>query len=155
MHPLRKLLILGANHLLSTGAVSLDAHDGSKQKSGHIFADIAGRPSVILWHDIGHEEMRISVWWDYDHAHHPQANKEGNFREQFHTSAPLAKRQHYPKFVGAVASGWLERATGKYLQGEGIKGIFDRYVRRDRASELAELATPTPTGFRAEGRVHM
>ena len=152
MHHHRKLLILGINHLLAIKAITLDEEEAP---SGHVFASIAGRPSVILWSSIGFGELRVSVWWDYDHAKHPQANSSGASREAFTTSAPLAKRSKYPVFVGATASGWLERKDGKWLQGKGPENIFDAYVRRDARNVLAVVQDPTPSGYGAEGRFYI
>jgi len=92
------------------------------------------------------------VWWKYDHSRHPQAELGGSSREQFKTSLPLAKKQHYPKFVGVTVSGWLERKTGKHLQGKGQKGLFDVYTRRGEKEILKSLSDPSPSGFKAEGK---
>jgi hypothetical protein len=145
----RKLLILATNHLLQNKLISLDGTDEGEQ---HCEAVIAGRNSIILWHDIGCQELRISIWWDYDHSKHPQANLIGNSKERFLTSEPLAKRQHYRRFVGAVLSGWLEREKGKYLQGKGKRGLFDLYRRQDAVAPLEALPVPHAEGFLAEGK---
>jgi hypothetical protein len=149
MHHHRKLLVLGINHLLQAGEITLDEKE---IPSGHVFVPIAGKPSVILWSSIGLGELRVSVWWNYDHEKHPQANLSGNYRENFTTSAPVAKRSKYSQFVGATASGWLERKEGKWLQGTGFHGIFDAYVRRDARNQLATLQDPTPVDYASEGR---
>ncbi len=149
MHHHRKLLVLGTNHLLDAGVITLDDVEVAP---GHRFTTLGGRPSVILWRSIGSGELRVSVWWDYDHSRHPQADLAGNARESFSTSAPLAKRSKYPQFVGAVASGWLERKEGKWLQGKGFHGIFDAYVRRDARLTLGAMKDPVPEGYEAEGR---
>jgi hypothetical protein len=153
MDSLRKLLVLGTNELVRAKHIDLN---GDTDVEGVIDATLAGRPAKIMWRGIGYGEIQISVWWDYDHGSHPQANLQGNRRESFNTAAPLAKRQHYPKFVGAVAAGWLERRKGKYLQGKGGRqGIFESYLRRDAQAALKALPDPKPTGFEAEGRVHL
>jgi len=145
----RKLLITGINYLLQNNLVSLSGKDEEHQ---HSMAEIAGRPSVILWHGISGDELAVAVWWDYDHSKHPQANLEGNSRENFRLLAPLAKRRHYPKFVGGVVSGWLERKTGKYVQGTGRKGITTEYLRADAKAALIEMVNPVGNGFLAEGK---
>ena len=155
MHHLRKLLVLGVNELLARGEVQLDGPSKNDHDDyGHIFWDIAGENSVVAWTNIGSQELRVSVWWKYDHEKHPQKDAPGNAQECFRTSRPLAKEQHYPKFVGAFASGWLERETGKYLQGRGPTGIFDKYVRRNELDALKQLADPIPAGFASEGDLH-
>ncbi len=154
MNDHRKLIVLGLNEALARGAIllTIPSTDDRSEEHGHFMTELAGRPSVVMWSDIGYGELRVSVWWDYDHSNHPQANMTGNSRENFTTSRPLAKRSHYPKFVGATASGWLERKTGKHLQGKGSQGIFDTYLRRDLKNALQAVPTPSPKGYNAEGK---
>jgi hypothetical protein len=152
VHPYRKLLVLAVNHLIDEGLIDLNAQQDVK---GHTQTTIAGRNTAINWTGIGCGEIRIAVWWDYDHSKHPQANLQGNFRESFQTGSPLAKRQHFPKFVGVVVSCWLEREKGKYLQGREGDFLPDRYARRGALAELEALPDPIPNGYAAEGRKHL
>ena len=160
MNAHRKLLIYGLNELLSKKLISLtpkgeinSEHD--EDENGHVFVDLLGYPSVILWSNAGFQELRISVWWKYDHSRHPQANLTGNAKESFVTSGPLAKRQHYKRFVGVTASAWLERKDGKWLQGEGSRAIFDIYTRSGEKAVLEKLPIPKPNGYKAEGQVYI
>lgn len=155
MNPYRKLLVLGLNELLIRGLLSLEWDGSSNEEVAHIETTIAGHNTIIAWQGIGYGEVRLSVWWKYDHAQHPQAHLSGNSRESFCTSAPLAKKQHYPKFVGVVASAWLERKCGKYLQGKNNEAIFDQYTRKGELQNLRGLLNPTPQGFFHEGAFHM
>jgi len=148
----RKLLVLATNELLKRNLISLDSEEDAR---GHVMATIAGENAVIMWRGIGWGELEISVWWKYDHAHHPQANLEGNAREEFKTSSPLAKRQHYPKFVGVTVSGWIERKTTKHLQGKKHDSLFAVYTRRGEKETLDALPDPIPDGFKAEGKFFM
>lgn len=152
MHWGRKLLVLGLNHLVDRRLLSLNGTGG---EGGHCEVEIAGRRSMILWEDIGFQELRISVWWDYDHSRHPQANLQGNSREGFRTSQPLAKRHRYREFVGATVSGWIERKSGKYLMGRGSKGLVDVYLRQDAKATLDGIPNPEPNGFEVEGKFRM
>lgn len=149
LHPLRNLLVLGINELLARNLISLE---GGNEDTSHLHTVIGGRPSVILWTGIGCDELRVSVWWDYDHSQHPQANLQGNSRETFVTSSPLAKEQHYPKFVGATVSGWLERQSGRYLMGSGRDRLFDTYVRRSTKPVLDAIPSVAPVGYEHKGK---
>ncbi|MGZ8406694.1 MAG: hypothetical protein ACXWVJ_01560 [Caulobacteraceae bacterium] len=154
----RKLLIWGINKLVSDKLISLRATGDDRtnpDEAGHLVTELFGEPTVILWANIGFEELRISVWWKFDHGRHPQANKQGNFRERFQTSAPLAKRQHYPKFVGATVSGWLERKNGPYLQGKNSERLFDLYTRRGETASLEALPVPEPLDFGPDGKFYL
>ena len=144
LHPLRKLLVLGLNEALARGLVTLDA---TQEANGHTFVQIAGRGSVVLWRDIGHGELRLSVWWGFDLGRHPQAEDE-----RFITSVPLAKRSRYREFVDVLASGFVERRTSPHLQGKGGGGLFDTYARRYACEVLAGIPDPVPAGFAVSGR---
>lgn len=64
MTPLHKLAIMALNELLSRQAITLDAPDTDGQSSGEtgfIRTQLAGKPTIINWNDIGHGEMRVSV----------------------------------------------------------------------------------------------
>ncbi|EPB9885995.1 hypothetical protein ACR6U3_003227 [Yersinia enterocolitica] len=156
VNPLRNLLVIGTNLLIKNGNISLDSgKDQSSSRQGYIIEDIAGKKSVISWSDIGCGELRISVWWDYEHDKHPQANLEGSSKERFRGASPLAKKQHYRQFVGVVASAYLERESGKYLQCTGKEGIFETYTRSSNKVLLSELKKEKPNGYKTEGRFHL
>jgi len=157
MTPLLRLAVMAVNTLLERDAITLDTSDTDgklREKAGYIFTDLAGKPTVINWNDIGYEELRISVWWDYDHSKHPQAFPElpdsCSNKEKFRTSQPLAKPQHYPKFVGVTLSFWFVRKDGKWIQcHEGKFHGFDRYIRRGMQDDLNALPDVMPNGFKA------
>jgi hypothetical protein len=149
MHAHRKLLVLGFNELLAQNLVSLNDEGDSR---GHIMARIGGEDAVLLWQTIGFEEIRISVWWKFDYSKHPQAQLDGPYRESFNGASPLAKSQHYSKFVGATVSGWLERKTGKYLMGKNAEGLFETYMRRGEREVVDAIPNPVPNGFKMEGK---
>ncbi len=148
----RKLLIFALNELLAKKLVSLDDPGNFANEDGHLFIDIAGQPSVVNWSSISGGELRLSVWWKYDHLRHPQANLLGNECEKFTSPEPLAKEQHYPKFVGAFGTGWVERRTGKWLQGMDGVNLHSVYTRRGEKTALDAIPTPVPNGFDAEGK---
>lgn len=152
INPYRNLLILAINTLIDKHLISLFGQS-SDNENGHIFIELFGYPSVILWQNIGFDELRISVWWKYNHELHPQANLTGYTRENFNGSRPLANRIHYKKFVGVVASGWLERDTGKFLQGKNNESIFGVYTRKGEREELERQLPQKPKGFESEGQV--
>jgi hypothetical protein len=144
----RKLLAEGLSQAIAQGLISIEApdDDGYTNESGHAMFGVAGRPSVFIWESIGHGELKISIWWDYDHSKNPAAS-----RECFSTVGPLAKKARYPEFIGAIASAHLERKTGSYIQGYGREGMFDTYLRRGERDIIDSFATLRPNAFRAEG----
>lgn len=150
--PHRNLLMAGLNELIKKKSFQLDIQNNEHtNEHGHLFVDILGYPSAVLWREIGFQEVEISVWWKYNHALHPQANLTGNAKENFRTSTPLADKKHYKKFVGAVIVGWLERREGKFLQGKGDEGILKKYVRRGEKTELENAPLVDAIGFEPTG----
>ncbi|UIK20256.1 hypothetical protein [Rhizobium leguminosarum] len=146
MYELRKLMVLAVNEAVKQGLLSLEAppNDGPTDEDGHLIAEIAGRPSVVNWSSISAGEVRVSVWWDYDHSKNPQANEKGDYRESFSSTQPLAKDSHYPKFVGVTVSGWLNekrrgtcRVTAKrifltFIYGADRRNCSSKSLSRNR-----------------------
>lgn len=154
--PYRNLLVAAVNKLIEEKHISLILEDVNEEREkGHIFLELFKHNSVIIWRNIGFGELSISVWWKYDHSKHPQANLEGSYRESFRSSEPLANKSHYRKFVGVAASCWLERLTGKYIQGKNRRGIFDIYTRKGELEILKELPIQKPKGYEISGRFHL
>lgn len=150
--PYRNLLVAATNLLLQKNLISLEYNkEIERSESGHIITTLFNYTTVIIWNNIGYGELSISVWWKYNHDNHPQANLKGNAKEHFRTLSPLAKRQHYKKFVGVVASCWLERKDGKFLQGKKRKCISNIYTRRNDKQELENLPIQIPNGYESEG----
>lgn len=155
-NPYRNLFVCAINQLIERNHISLNLDNvDENNENGHIFIKIFGHNSVVIWENIGFGELRISVWLKYNHNKHPQAYLEGNQKEKFKLTEPLANRKHYPKFVGVVASCWLERRTGKYIQGVKREGIFDIYTRKSELKFLKEQLELKPKGYEISGRFHI
>lgn len=154
--PYRNLIVAGLNELVKRQLISLTPTKLSSQKDdGHLFVNLAGFPSVVLWNDRSFDELLISVWWKYNHSKHPQANLTGNAKEDFNTETPLADRQLYKNFVGVTASCWLERRLGKYLQGEKRDYISNIYTRAGELKNLKQIPIQIPMGYEISGPFHM
>lgn len=152
--PYRNLLVSAVNELVSRNLISLEytTPDPNAEPDGYVLTELHGFSTAILWQHISYGEIRVSVWWKYEHVKHPQANLAGNARENFSGSSPLANSSQYRKFVGVVASAWLERKTGKYLQGTDRSSIFDIYTRRGEKDTLEKIPPQKPKGFMPEGK---
>jgi len=148
---------LAVNELLKQGCITLDCPNDAKlieSEHGHIKVELAGFESIVLWRNIGYGELSVSVWWNYDHSKHPQAEMDGAYREGFTSDRPLTKKSKYPDFVGAVISGYLERKDGKYLMGKDTNFLTRTYLRNDMIDHLKNLPTPNPDRYLSEGRIH-
>ncbi len=53
-----------------------------------------------------------------------------------------------------LVAGWLERKTGKYIQGKNNESIFDRYIRKGEKAELEKLPLQKTKRFKTEGKFH-
>lgn len=155
-NPHRNLLVAGVNDLLNKKLIILESPDSqnTRNEQGHVFTEIFGFPSVVKWRDIGFGELEISVWWKYDHSRHPQAELEGNNRENFNSTTPLARKELYKNFVGVTATGWLEREKGKHLMGKDREKLFGIYTRKGEKSALEKMPVQIPLGFEAEGKFY-
>lgn len=155
LNPYRNLLVAAVNKLIAGKHITLDPSNVDPEtENGHIFINLFGHPSVILWSNGGFDELLIAVWWKYDHSKHPQANLEGNAKENFNLREPLANKLHYKKFVGVVSSCWLERRNGKYLQGENQDYIAIIYRRKGELANLKEIPAQKPIGYKSSGPFH-
>ena len=154
--PYRNLLVAAINKLIEEKYISLDLEGINQlEEKGHVVLELFKHNSVILWSNRGFGELLISVWWKYDHSKHPQANLEGNQRENFSLPEPLAKKNHYRKFVGVVTSCWLERKNYKHLQGKNREHITVDYTRKGELEFLKELPTQKPNGYDISGPFYL
>ena len=155
LDPYRNLLIAATNKLIEGKHISLRLENINEDKErGHVFLNLFGYKSVIIWRNIGRGELTISVWWKYDHSKHPQANLKANAKESFNLFQPLANKSHYKKFVGVTVSCWLERKSGKYIQGKNRERLIDIYTRRGELELLKNTPVQKPNGYESSGRFY-
>jgi hypothetical protein len=162
----------------------IDIRSTEPVKAGYVELELLGFKSVINWNDVGHGEIRLSVWWDFDKTKHPQhldggykkhvllddipeadqhkyfGNKktiysDSSFVEQYTTSSPLAKKSYYKDFVGVTCSCWIERINGPYLQLSEQHDCFDSYVRSGNKKDLLNIPDCIPNGFPLSGPFHL
>ncbi|MFS6814975.1 hypothetical protein [Citrobacter meridianamericanus] len=148
---LLNLVVTALNECIKREKIDLNASstEDDQKKNEYLLCEIGGKPVVINWYDIGFDELRFSVWWDYDHSKHPQQNDE-----RFNSSRPIAKREKLKEFLGACVSCWIERKTGKYIMGKDGDRLFDVYVRQSNFNELLSLPKVEPCGFEVSGKYY-
>ncbi|WP_207968294.1 hypothetical protein [Yersinia pseudotuberculosis] len=150
---LLNLVIVALNEAIKRGDVDLNgkSSEGSEQKrAGYFFTLIGGKNSVVNWRDVGFDELRISVWWDYIQELHPRKEFE-----EFTSTRPIVQNRHFTHFMGACASCWLERNTGKYIMGTNGSSLFDIYLRSSSENELKSLPVEEPLGYQGGGKFYM
>lgn len=146
MNPHRKLFVLALNELLNKNLLTIHWDGSSRDNDGFLETTIAEKNTVINWRDHGSGEILITVWWNYEESRDPRAS------EKSHSQTPLAHRSRYQDFVGVVASIWLERERGRYLQGKGSEHIGNKYARKGELEILRALPNPEPIGYLVEGK---
>lgn len=151
MNPYRKLLVSAVNALLDRGEISLDSDDVCSCVDfdrmcciGHsIKCEIFGCESVINYTHISFGEVRINIWWDFQGE---------EYNETLKTDTPVVRRSELKNHVAVCVGGWLERKTGKYLQGRKTEAVLMRYRRKGELSKLNQLKAPKCHGFAPEGQ---
>ncbi|PHM67963.1 hypothetical protein [Xenorhabdus kozodoii] len=71
---LQNLLVMSLNEAVKQGHIDLNGQsptNSNDKEQGYFITEIAGKPTVINWFDIGYDELRVSIWWDYFHDLHP------------------------------------------------------------------------------------
>lgn len=148
---LLNLVVTALNECIKRERIDLEAtsSEDDQKKNEYLLCEIGERTTVINWYDIGFDELRFSVWWDYDHSKHPQQKDE-----KFNLSRPVAKREKLKDCLGACVSCWIERRTGKYIMGNDGDRLFDVYVRQSNFDALLNLPKVEPYGFKASGKYY-
>jgi transcriptional regulator with XRE-family HTH domain len=146
----RKLLIIAINILLKENKISLSVDDeksgdfyGNGGFDGYVITDIEGFKSAVIWNYISWGEIEIKVWWNYDEIEFKKLHQDGN-------PTPGCGYYELNRFTGCEVQGWLERKDGKFLQGEGKRGILRRYLSRKMKAELDNLKYEKPAGYKAK-----
>lgn len=164
---LHKLMLYGVNELVKrdlidleltpeTEACCFDVDKASMPKEkGWADIDICGRPSLIHWRNVGYGELQISVWFDVDrNALDASLERYGG---TIPILLPMAHPQHLLRslkpYVAGIATGWLERKTGKYIMTRKDGGISLGYIRDSSRQQIQDLPTPEPIGYRAKGKM--
>ncbi|EAA8640592.1 hypothetical protein DZ685_13975 [Salmonella enterica] len=149
---LLNLVVTALNECINRGKINLDvsSSENDQKKNEYLLCEIGGKPTVINWCDVGFDELRFSVWWDYDHSKHPQQKDE-----RFQSGRPVAKREKLKDFLGTCVSCWLERKTGKYIMGKDGNRLFEVYVRQSNLEHLLNLPKVEPDGFKDSGKFYL
>ncbi|MFJ5373675.1 hypothetical protein ACIPTP_14165 [Pectobacterium versatile] len=146
---LLNLLVTALNEAIRQKKIDLNgvSPEDHNQKHEHLFCEIGGKSAVINWADIGCDELRFSVWWDYDYEKHPQQKDE-----RYLSGKPVAKKSKVKDFIGVHASCWIERSTGKYIMGGRGDRVFNIYVRQSNLDALMKLPKVKPLGYKESGK---
>jgi len=128
----RNLMLASINEGLEQNIFGLDSGSGPTANAPSYEFSIAGLPVIAHAFDIGFDEIRINAIVSlYDQR----------------TDLVLAGNITSFWFGDAVATGWLERRTGKWLQTSS-----PLFRCRREVSQLLANVTVKPNGYLAEGK---
>ncbi|HFD8834861.1 TPA: hypothetical protein ACF67X_002504 [Salmonella enterica] len=114
------------------------------EKEGYTKITVCDRPTIINWKCTGHDEYRVSVWWDY----RPDLLPGQNIYESIDLSLllPDVNRERFRFMVVACASFYFDYRLKGILSDRG-KEFFSLYVRESTASYIDELEYVEPVGY--------
>ncbi|HGJ5065020.1 TPA: hypothetical protein ACJGSF_003119 [Salmonella enterica subsp. enterica serovar Muenchen] len=141
---IRKLMIHAINTAVRDGIIPLMYRYRRMTAGGNVNITVCGKPTVINWCDTGHDEFRVSVWWDY----RPDLLQGKNKDEYIDLSLllPDVNRDRFRFVVGACASFYFDYRHKGILSDRG-KEFFAVYVRESTASHIDELEEVKPFGY--------
>lgn len=141
----------GINALLENNLISLS--DYSHKESGYLLCNISGRAAFVRWYDVGYDELSITVWWGFNQEQY-ELDTEKSLQYQY--SFPSISRGDRSRYVSVIAGGFLERASGKFIQsGKNCSGLFDCYVARGFRDTLLSIDPVKCNGFELTGKLIM
>lgn len=150
-----KLMVIALNEVITLGVINLDGKSAEmtdEEKSGYAEISIGGRPSIINWYDAGYDELRVSVWWDYQPECMPTWRKN-HINKWLVGLVPETSRSYFRHILGACGSCYLERQTGKFIVGEEGNQFFSVYVREDTTQHLTRIEAVQPLGYLTSGHI--
>lgn len=141
---IRKLMIHAINEAVRSGVIPLMFRYRRMTVEGYANITVCGKPTVINWCDTGHNEFRVSVWWDYQ----PDLLQGKNKDEYIDLSLllPDVNRDRFRFVVGACASFYFDYRRKGILSDRG-KEFFALYVRESTASYIDELEDAEPLSY--------
>ncbi|MDY6993383.1 MAG: hypothetical protein SVR94_12395 [Pseudomonadota bacterium] len=133
---MRDLICAGLNEIIKLEKLDLNSEEDVE---GYYFCELFGKSSKIIWRGIGYGEIRITIWW-------------GIKEKCVDSEATRPLNKHLIDALDVCCSAWLERRTGKWIQGRGGNSIFDTYCVRKAEAELRNIPVVQCIGYKNEGK---
>lgn len=141
---IRKLMIHAINEAVTVGAIPLMFRYRRMTTEGYATITVCDKPTVISWKYTGHDEYRVSVWWDYRPDLLPAQKREES--TDLSRLLPDVNRDRFRFVVGACASFYFDYRHKGILSDRG-KEFFAVYVRESTAICIDELEDVKPFGY--------
>ncbi|EAA7553410.1 hypothetical protein LO27_21485 [Salmonella enterica] len=142
---IRKIMIYALNAALRAGVIPLKTRHNGVTETECAEITVCGKPTIINWCDTGHNELRVSVWWDYRPERLPKLTK--NRVHDLTLPLPGGYRDRLRLIVGLCASCYFNRQRKKGVLSDKGNEFFSVYVRESTASYIDELKEVKPFGY--------
>ncbi|EDY2185425.1 hypothetical protein GTE46_001914 [Salmonella enterica subsp. enterica] len=142
---IRKIMIYALNAALRAGVIPLKTRHNGVTETECAEITVCGKPTIINWCDTGHNDLRISVWWDYRPERLPKLTK--NRVHDLTLPLPGIYRDRLRLIVGLCASCYFNRQRKKGVLSDKGNEFFSVYVRESTASYIDELKEVKPFGY--------
>jgi hypothetical protein len=135
---MRDLLCAGLNEIIDRGLIDLST---TENVDDSVRCNLLGKDAKIAWHNIGHAEVVITVWWGIKSE-----------CEDIKATKPLNRDLRHA--LDVCCSAWLERKDGLWLQGREGQFVFDTYCARSAEKDLLAIPAINPKGYQKEGNFY-
>ncbi|MBA2158711.1 hypothetical protein CB025_14765 [Salmonella enterica subsp. diarizonae serovar 60:r:e,n,x,z15] len=141
---LRKIMIHAINEAVNVGVIPLMFRYRRMAAEGYAKITVCDKPTIINWTDTGHDDFRVTVWWDYqpEKIHRLIKGRPENLK----LLLPDVERNHFSFIVGTCASFYFDYQHKGILSDRG-REFFAVYVRESTAGYIDELEDVKPFGY--------
>lgn len=141
---IKKIMLYATNEAVKTGVIPLMFKYLKMTSEGYAQITVCDKPTIINWVYNGHNEFRVSVWWDYQPGYIPKLIK--GRPENLKLLLPDVDRTRFRFIVGACVSFYFDYLHKGILSDKG-KEFFAIYVRESSVSYIDELEDVKPFGY--------
>ncbi|ECI2306881.1 hypothetical protein AH865_09935 [Salmonella enterica subsp. enterica serovar Infantis] len=142
---IRKIMIYALNAALRAGVIPLKTRHNGVTETECAEITVCGKPTIINWCDTGHNDLRVSVWWDYRPERLPKLTK--NRVHDLTLPLPGIYRDRLRLIVGLCASCYFNRQRKRGVLSDKGNEFFSVYVRESTASYIDELKEVKPFSY--------
>lgn len=141
---IKKILLYAANEAVKVGVIPLMFKYLRMTSEGYAQITVCDKPTIINWVYNGHNEFRVSVWWDYQPEYIPKLIK--GRPENLKSLLPDVDRTRFRFIVGACVSFYFDYLHKGILSDKG-KDFFAIYVRESSVNYIDKLEDVKPFGY--------
>lgn len=141
---IKKIMLYAANEAVKVGVIPLMFKYLRMTSEGYVQITVCDKPTIINWVYNGHNEFRVSVWWDYQPEYIPKLIK--GRPENLKLLLPDVDRTRFRFIVGACVSFYFDYLHKGILSDKG-KDFFAIYVRESSVNYIDKLEDVKPFGY--------